>query len=375
MLGGLVRINVSQHEPRSPVEVARHVAPTLGPQEPRAWSAPPGTLAGIAALPASAMMRAEIARRVARGRGNAELQRMLRIRPPATSVLLRSPLSDELEALWNAQKKDDFFTRLQALKERDSDLEKFITTRLEGNDRLRALNILNVLISARLQGDDRRRELNLLYHGPEGSWPSGTLSITQTLNSAPAAGGEYSSSVTITFVPNDRARATMIGFIQSTRWTRTGQTASVDPRPKVAGRLTEDAWAIDRLPQRAQGWYGIEPNMQAAGATVTLGSAGPPNPPVNATMTDKPSWNEPNVCIEFETAAVAREGPDAGKIYMVITWGFTVDASNQLTALPHAEADRESAAFQRAVAAWNAQAKGPILKRNHPGQAELGPLH
>ena len=344
---------MQQRETESPAAVPRLVAPTPATQEPRARSARLGTLSGIAALPATPMMRAEIARRAVQGRGNAELQRMLRIRPQPSSMLLRSPLSQELEALWNAQAKDRFFDRMRALKERDTDLEVFITTRLVG--------------------DDKRLALNLLYDVPEGSWPSGTLSITQTLNSAPAAGGKYSSHVEITFVPDARVRAKEIGFIQSTRWTRTGTgtTESVDPREGIAPRLTQDAWAIDRLPWKTQGWYGFVTNT-TAGGTVTLGSA---PPPVNATMTDEPFWNQPNIRIEFETAAVGRAGRDEGKVYKVITWGFEVDASNRLTALPHAEADHESPAFQAAVAAWNAQAAGPIGRRNHPVQKQLGPLY
>jgi hypothetical protein len=198
----------------------------------------------------------------------------------------------------------------------------------------------------------------------------GSLSISQTLVSGTATTG-YQCSVTITFTPTAQVNAISIAFVQNVRVVSSGTGASADPRPNFVNRRTRSGWTIDRLPSRRSGWYGYN-NTGVPGGTVTPGRG--PSPLVNAVMHDTPQWNILETRWDFETCAIAKEGPDGGRIYGCIMWGFTVDAANQLTAHPVRHSRRPSADFGDAVAAWNTQASGPVGNRNDPSQQPLGPF-
>ena len=200
----------------------------------------------------------------------------------------------------------------------------------------------------------------------------GTWKLAQTLNSAGTPGDAYSSPVTITFSPNAKTvDSTEIAFVQNVRFGDTGKGNSRDTRPNFTNRRTAAGWTVDRIPGRSQGWYGYNNDGKPSG-TVTPGSA--PTPLKDATLSDTPSWNQPDTTWEFETAAIAKAGKDTGKVYGTLTWGFTVDAANKLTAIKEQSHVKTSTEFNDAVKAWNTQAKGAEGDRNHKDQAELGPF-
>ena len=201
----------------------------------------------------------------------------------------------------------------------------------------------------------------------------GTWKLAQTVNSAAAKGGHYSSPVTITFSPNAKTvDSTEIAFVQKVQLVDTGTTNSRDWDPTNQKRMTKDGSSIDRVPGRKDGFYGYNNDGKPSG-TITPGSA--PTPLKDATLLDTPQASIASTTWSFETAAIAKAGKDTGKIYGALSWGFTVDADNKLTAHKEKSNVNVSADFNDAVKAWNAQAKGPEADRNHKDQAELGPFN
>lgn len=90
-------------------------------------------------------------------------------------------------------------------------------------------------------------------------------------------------------------------------------------------------------------------------------------------MHDAPSSDIPGD-YSFETSVVCRKGNDAGKVYAVIVWGFTVDQDLKVTRKKGRIFNKPTKEFGRAVDAWNRQAEGPVEKRNAPGQKPLPAL-
>lgn len=74
---------------------------------------------------------------------------------------------------------------------------------------------------------------------------------------------------------------------------------------------------------------------------------------MQAWMKDEPEAIWPNSTHNFETSIIAKKGADAGLVYAVVRWGFTVDDSFKVTGLPPRVEDRPSPDFGTAVAAWN----------------------
>ncbi len=200
----------------------------------------------------------------------------------------------------------------------------------------------------------------------------GTWKLAQTVKSAAAAGGSYSSPVTITFSPNVKTvDSTEIAFVQKVQLVDTGTTNSRDWDPTNQKRMTKDASSIDRVPDRKSGFYGYNNDGKPSG-TITPGSA--PTPLKDATLLDTPQASLASTTWTFETAAIAKAGKDQGKIYGTLSWGFAVDKDNKLTAQKEKSNVNASADFNDAVKAWNTQAKGPEADRNHKDQEELGPF-
>ena len=77
---------------------------------------------------------------------------------------------------------------------------------------------------------------------------------------------------------------------------------------------------------------------------------------------------------EFETYAIAKSGPDKGKIYGGISWGFEADSLARVTSLARSFIKTPTAEFKAAVAQWDAQANGPASGRTTSDQAPLGPV-
>ena len=91
-------------------------------------------------------------------------------------------------------------------------------------------------------------------------------------------------------------------------------------------------------------------------------------------MQDRSSWNQPNTTWQFETMVVCRCGADAGTVYAVLTWGFTVDADLTLTEHAQTVTNKQSPEATAAVGTWNDQAAGSTADRNAPGQMSLPAL-
>jgi hypothetical protein len=190
--------------------------------------------------------------------------------------------------------------------------------------------------------------------------------------SAPAKGGQYAYKIEITYLPDTAAvDADEVGFIQTVRLVDTKTGANKDPREEFQNRQTGDSTNIDRLPGKELGWYGMT-DTGGGGGTLTTWKKGDPTKP--AYMMDRPTWNQPNTTWSFETAVVCKSGPDAGKVYATMTWGFTVDDDNKLTEMDIVALNKPSPGFTAAVDMWNQQAAGPEAKRNAPGQKPLPEL-
>jgi hypothetical protein len=182
----------------------------------------------------------------------------------------------------------------------------------------------------------------------------------------------YRSDVSIKYHP----KASMIdcgeiSFVQNVRVIDTGAKVSKDPRQNFKDRITKTGWTIDRVMDRAYGWYGYNNDGKPSG-TVTPGKS--PTPLVSAAMTDGPQWNVPNVTFDFETCVICKAGKDAKKVYGCSTWGFDVDASSKLKSHELGKSNAPSAEFSEAVKKWNEQAAGAESKRNEPKQKPLGPF-
>jgi len=164
----------------------------------------------------------------------------------------------------------------------------------------------------------------------------------------------------ISFTPDPAVvKSTLIEFIQVARVVSTTNSAP-DPVgvqvPNNAGanganRQSADHSRIDRLTGQRHGWYGTDNN------SVPLPTLRPWTPGAKqpAYMRDTPSRSVPNVDFHFETAAVSRQGPDAGTVYATIVWGFTIDAQMQVIPEEPVYYNKESKDFDLGVAFWNAE--------------------
>ena len=86
-------------------------------------------------------------------------------------------------------------------------------------------------------------------------------------------------------------------------------------------------------------------------------------------MTDRPEAEIENSTWTFETSVIAREGADAGLVYGVVMWSFSVDGKLQITDTKPTYRQTPTAQFGTAVAAWNTQAANDPQSRD--GQVPL----
>ena len=174
------------------------------------------------------------------------------------------------------------------------------------------------------------------------------------------------------FRPGPAARADEIGFIQTVRVVDSGTRRNVTSQGTA--RMTPNHVAIDRAGGMKHGWYGMKDDGKKTFSNVELwvpkssiwkrGSS-------RAWLHDGPSSDRGNRDYEFEASVVCRKGPDEGKVYAVVVWGFTVDANLEVTAKPYRIFNKPSPDFIQAVAAWNAQAAGPVSSRSALDQSPL----
>ncbi|MGH3937008.1 MAG: hypothetical protein ACRDS1_18830 [Pseudonocardiaceae bacterium] len=188
-----------------------------------------------------------------------------------------------------------------------------------------------------------------------------------------ATGTPYAYQITITFTPDPAViDADEIAFIQTTRLIETANGCNKDPKQTNKKRQTSSATSVDRRGGKKQGWYGMMMDNGMGSGTLTVWKKSAPATP--ATMQDRASWNQPNTTWQFETMVVCRCGADAGKVYAVITWGFTVDADLKLTEQARMVTNKQSTEATTAVGKWNDQAAGSTVDRNAPGQVLLPTL-
>ena len=183
-----------------------------------------------------------------------------------------------------------------------------------------------------------------------------------------AKDGRYRYGFHIAFEPSDAVDAEEIGFIQTVQVIDSDTKANLSPNSET--RMIRDRTKIDRLAGKEQGWYGMQKD-ETGQRNFTPWVRGGTAP---ASMYDYPSWTQPSCEWSFETSVVCRKGADAGKVYAVIHWGFTVAADLKVTRKPHQIFNKPSQAFGSAVNAWNSQTKLSEQNRNAPGQKPLPEL-
>ncbi len=187
------------------------------------------------------------------------------------------------------------------------------------------------------------------------------------------ATGIYAYKINITFPPDAAViDADEIAFIQTTRLVETASGSNEDHKETNKKRQTPSATSVDRLRGKKQGWYGMTMDNGTGSGTLTVWKKSAPATP--ATMRDRASGNQPNTTWQFETMVVCRSGADIGKVYAVLTWGFTVDADLKLTEQAQTVTNKQSTEATAAVSKWNDQAAGSAVGRNAPGQMSLPAL-
>ena len=220
----------------------------------------------------------------------------------------------------------------------------------------------------------------------------GTWGITQTNKDDLGSGGPYSSQVKITFTPNaGQLNGNQIAFVQISRITTDGKPWTT--KVNTTNRQTSAGWGVDRqapddalgTTPRKFGWFGYGDDgrpetIGKAGSGVILGSSVPLKP---VELIDTPGdAGDPSLPLrptrapatfQFETYAIAKSGPDKGKVYGGISWGFSVDASARVTSLPRSMLPTPTLEFKLSVILWDLQALGPLAQRNAPDQKLLGP--
>jgi hypothetical protein len=197
--------------------------------------------------------------------------------------------------------------------------------------------------------------------------------VEERIDGDKATGALYAYKINITFTPDTAAiDADEIAFIQTTRLVETTSGSNEDHKETNKKRQTPLATSVDRIRGRKQGWYGMTMDNGMGSGTLTVWKKSAPATP--ATMRDRASWNQPNTTWQFETMVVCRSGADTGKVYAVLTWGFTVDADLKLTEQTQTVTNKQSTEATAAVSKWNDQAAGSAVHRNAPGQISLPAL-
>ncbi|MGC1733275.1 MAG: hypothetical protein WA731_11540 [Pseudonocardiaceae bacterium] len=196
--------------------------------------------------------------------------------------------------------------------------------------------------------------------------------VGERIDGDEATGTWYSYRINIVFTPDTAVvDADEIAFIQTVRLVETAGGSNTDPDQANQKRQTPSATSVDRRSGKKQGWYGMKDDGTGSTQLTTWKKSAPATP---ATMSDCSSWNQPNTTWQFETMVVCRSGADVGKVYVVVTWGFTVDADLKLTEQPRTVTNKQSTEATTAVGRWNDQATGSAFDRNAQGQMALPAL-
>lgn len=169
----------------------------------------------------------------------------------------------------------------------------------------------------------------------------------------------YSCHVEITFDPDlDICEANRIAFVQTMSLLRTGTTDSKDDRKGISGRLNAKGQAVDRPRSYRSGYYQQEddgtyhPQTADAGVEPGFATGGAKHP---ASMIDTPDGGLAETTWSYETSIVAQTGADAGLVYAVVLWTFTVDKKLNIASHSSTVQQKPTADFGAAVGAWNTQ--------------------
>jgi hypothetical protein len=202
----------------------------------------------------------------------------------------------------------------------------------------------------------------------------GTLEtrVGERIDGDKTTGTPYAYKINVAFKPDTAViNADEIAFIQTTRLVETASGSNKDPEKTNKKRQTPSATSVDRRSGKKQGWYGMKDDGTGNSMLTTWKKSAPATP---AKMQDRASWNQPNTTWKFETMVVCRSGMDIGKVYAVLTWGFTVDTDLKLTEQTPTVTNKQSTEATTAVGKWNNQATGSTFDRNTPDQMSLPTL-
>jgi hypothetical protein len=312
--------------------------------------------------------QADLILQLQRSAGNAAVARQLLLRdgPAVKAKGIEKQFDDAI--------KNKFWNLLASLLDgnRDAGAKKLATL---GIDQLRILDDaarrigladqwLRTEVKTKLKAKgltDKQAEPGMAYGKVEAKE---TLNEKGDLTARPKKRFRY--RVEVEFTPNEAAvKADEIAFVQTIRVVdNAGDNAS----PYGEKRMTSDHTKVDRLTGSAQGWYGMGDD-EDGGVTMKPWTKGGDR--TSAWMRDTPKSVEGDRDYTFETAVVCRKGPDAGKVYAIVTWGLTVDSDLVVTPKPRQIWNKPTEEFGAAVDLWNKQAKGPAADRNAPGQQTL----
>ncbi len=202
----------------------------------------------------------------------------------------------------------------------------------------------------------RAAERITLWRRPVGGNSFGNWDVDTVPMHAAAAGGDYNYRIRIEFQPNaTTVNSPEIAFVQAANIANTATGAWALPNTMdLSKRQSATGWSIDSVTKR--GWVGYDdagnpyavsrPGGLPHRMIVEPGSA--PTPLRKAVTHNWPGWNVPNLSWSFDTAAVAKRGPDIGSVYGAVTWGFIADGVNHLNPLPILIHDAPGPAWQSA---------------------------
>ncbi|MGH3788450.1 MAG: hypothetical protein ACRDRG_18320 [Pseudonocardiaceae bacterium] len=197
--------------------------------------------------------------------------------------------------------------------------------------------------------------------------------VEERIDGDKATGTWYAYKISIAFTPDTAViDADEIAFIQTVRLVETASGSNMNPDEKTRKRQTPLATSVDRLGGKKHGWYGMMMDNGMGSGTLTVWKRSTTATP--AKMHDRASWNQPNTTWQFEAMVVCRSGADAGKVYAVVTWGFSVDGDLKLTEHQRSVTNKPSMEATTAVGKWNDQAAGPEADRNARDQVLLPAL-
>ncbi len=231
----------------------------------------------------------------------------------------------------------------------------------------------------------------LLAAGPGGGFSSGGAAVQRVArNSAMGTftdekyelDGARRLHLVLKFTPGNQVDATKIGLTQSLKDMKDGAPNSIDATAR--SRKSQDGHAIDRLSDKNTPIYGSE----SLGPNQGLDATAPTNNPTgNATELNPDNgrnatyelghrtnnagvWDVkdaglydgptivggPDSSKEFESAAVALEGPQQGQYYGSVRWGWRKDAAGALSMIPFdiVSMGTPSKEFLGAATMWNA---------------------